>query len=440
MKFTVDSLNYCATVVEITNLVPVRGLDNLVKTLIFHNAVLVSKDTKIGDIGIFFPLESALSEKFLGANNLFRKPELGNVNPEAKGFFEYHGRVRAVKFKSVPSEGFYVPISTLETLGFKASDFVLGDMFNTIDGIDICKKYDNKKKVATEKKATKSKTPRFTDIIAVGQFRFHYDTGQFKRNLDKFNDLDTVISVSDKWHGTSVVISHVRTARQLTWYEKLIGKLGVQIAKYQYAVVAASRKVIKSVDDITKGYENHYYKEDIWTLVKNEVKSQIPKGFTIYGEIVGYVPSGGCIQKGYSYGCSVGEHKLMVYRVTFTNEDGEVTELYWKQMLAFCDRYNLTPVVEYFYGTIREYLSNKGHIVENLLDNEVSEVLLTELSSFYLEKPCPFNDSKVPAEGVVVRIDTLQQSEAFKLKSFSFLKHETEELDSGEVDMETMES
>jgi hypothetical protein len=58
----------------------------------------------------------------------------------------------------------------------------------------------------------------------------------------------------------------------------------------------------------------------------------------------------------------------------------------------------------------------------------------------YLEKMCPHNRKEVPNEGVVVRIDRLEEAEAYKLKSFLFLEWETKQLDRGEVDLETQES
>jgi hypothetical protein len=39
-----------------------------------------------------------------------------------------------------------------------------------------------------------------------------------------------------------------------------------------------------------------------------------------------------------------------------------------------------------------------------------------------------------------VRIDRLEEAEAYKLKSFLFLEWETKQLDRGEVDLETQES
>src|SRR4051794_34405064 len=90
--------NYCAKVVQVGNVYPLAKCDNIAGTMIFGSQVIVSKDTKEGDIGLFFPVGTALSQEFISNNNLYRKAEYGNLDPEAKGgFFEQHGRVRCMK-------------------------------------------------------------------------------------------------------------------------------------------------------------------------------------------------------------------------------------------------------------------------------------------------------------------------------------------------------
>ena len=72
--------NYCATITEIMKIIPLENCDNVVHTNIFGNLVIVNKETKVGDRGLFFPAECKLSETFLSANNLYRHSEK-NVDP-----------------------------------------------------------------------------------------------------------------------------------------------------------------------------------------------------------------------------------------------------------------------------------------------------------------------------------------------------------------------
>ena len=61
------NLNYCATIVVIENIIPLEKCDNIVGTIIQGNHVIISKDTKVGDVGIFFPVETSIKGMFLKA-------------------------------------------------------------------------------------------------------------------------------------------------------------------------------------------------------------------------------------------------------------------------------------------------------------------------------------------------------------------------------------
>lgn len=433
------SRNYCAVVVQLHKFVELENCDNVKGAMIFGNQVIVGKDTPDGETGLFFPIECALSKEFLGANNLFRKTEYGNTDPEKKGFFEEHGRVKAVKFRGHKSEGFFIPLKGL-VLPWVAGEiyplFNVGDEFDQLSGVEICRKY-----VPRSNRAPKGpgyvkvgkKMLQLKDLIVDGQFRFHPDTENLRKNWSRVKP-KTVVSISDKWHGTSVVVGNLLTTRPLKWYEKLLARFGVAIKDSEYGIVVSSRKVIKTVDGETKVGGNHFYSTDIWGTVGKEIAEQIPKGFTVYGEIVGYTENGEAIQKGYPYGCDFGKHRLMVYRVTFTNADGNVFELPWPTMRQFCEERGLSTVVPYYYGEAGDLFVDDGPA-----DNW-GEWFVERLEAAYLGGKCPYNGNKVPAEGVVVRIDHLNKAEAYKLKSWEFLAKESKELDSGEADMETEEA
>jgi hypothetical protein len=258
-------------------------------------------------------------------------------------------------------------------------------------------------------------------------------------------ELNTPISITDKWHGTSVVVGHLLTKRVLPWYERLAKKVGVQVKEEEYGIIAASRRVVKSVAGEAAQDKNHFYDTDLYSLVGKEIADRIPKGFTIYGEIVGYTPTGSSIQKHYGYRCAPGTHRLMVYRVTFTNHDGHVYELSWEQLKQFCGKVGLETVVELFVGQLWDLMLEVDDQVYMAAwrdgkadDTGWRERFLEILTETYLEKKCPYNNG-VPNEGVVIRVDRLQESEAYKLKSFAFLEHETKMLDEGAEDLETSE-
>lgn len=67
--------NYVATIVNLPELKPVNGLDNLMLATVFGYNCLVGKDSPKDIPYIFFPAECELSNEFLCYNNLYRHSE-----------------------------------------------------------------------------------------------------------------------------------------------------------------------------------------------------------------------------------------------------------------------------------------------------------------------------------------------------------------------------
>jgi hypothetical protein len=67
---TPENKNYAATIVTIKEIHPLEGSDNIVGTTLFGSQAIVGKDTQVGDVGIFFPAETQLSQEFAYENNL----------------------------------------------------------------------------------------------------------------------------------------------------------------------------------------------------------------------------------------------------------------------------------------------------------------------------------------------------------------------------------
>ncbi len=425
--------NYCATVVAIGRLIDLDGCDNVKGAYIYGNQVIVGNDTREGDIGLFFPLETQLSHEFVASNSLYKKPEWGNADSNKKGFFEQSRRVRCCKFRGHRSEGFWIPMSELYGVLLKP-----GMEFDRIGTHPICNKYVIKTNEPGDNfKKQKKAVARF-DRLVDGQFRLHYDTEQLKRNLEKINPND-IISISDKWHGTSWVVGNVLVNRRLSVVEHIAKWLGAKIKEQEYDIVYSSRSIIKN-RYINKVQGDGFYGEDLWKDICEQVKERIPQGFTLYGEAVGYTHGGKWIQKGYHYGCRRGEFKTVVYRVTFTNPQGQVYELSWPEMKEFCLDHGLEMVKEFYYGFAEPNSLERKLFKDIDAKQELDEWrngFIQKLSSVYLEKKCKYNNGEVPNEGIVIRLDRLHQSHAFKLKSFAFLNRETELLDKGESDMES---
>lgn len=429
MKLTVSNKNYCATVVKIERLVALDGCDNVQGAIIFGNNVIVDKLTKSGDIGIYFPIESKLSKEFLSNNSLYRDKTL-NKNTSKGGYFSDSGRIKAEKFRGHKSEGFFIPIQSLDYLNINFNELNVGDEFNEINGVEVVDKYVIVVKESNNNSQKQNKAKRFNRLVDE-QFRLHYDTSQLAKNMHNVHP-DDFISITTKLHGTSAVFSKVLVKRKLSFFEKLLKNvLKVNINDTYYDLVYSSRSVVKN-KYINENVNSGFYNEDIWGTVANEIKDAIINGISIYGEIVGYLASGSYIQKPYYYGCGSKEHAFYVYRITYTNSDGVVFELPYLQMLQYCAKYGLTPVPHEYYGKAVDLFPEIGD------DDVWGETFLEKMKEKYLEKQSPLNGNKLPEEGVVLRIDRLHTSEAYKLKSFAFLQKESKQLDSGEVDLESI--
>lgn len=431
--------NYCATVVTLKEFRELAGCNNIKGAVIFGNQVVVSKDAKAGDIGVFFPVETQLSAGFCAGNNLFRKAE-NNADPSAKGFFEDHGRVKCAKFRGHKSEGFWIPIECLAFTGIELAyieAIAEGASFDFIGEIEICRKYVPRRNPAGAPRGQKRPKVKPEDRLLPGQFQFHIDTENLRRNIQKILPGDR-ISITEKWHGTSAVYANILSQRELPWYEKLARLLGVRVQETEYQFVWSSRRVIKGVGEKPKADAQHFYSSDIWGHVAEEIRGSIPYGYTIYGEIVGFTPDGAPIQDGYHYGCAPGQHQFLVYRVTVTNPTGMVVELSGDQLIDFCMTHSLSPVRQLYVGTANGFLTaNRPNLS---LEQWQAELLAWLESSYVRDQPCPHNNHEVPAEGIVLRVEHLDRVEAFKLKNFTFLKRESDLLDVGHMDTETAES
>lgn len=450
MKIELSNKNYCGTIVEIKTLIPLENCNNVQAAIIMGNQVIVGNDVKIGDIGIFFPVETQLSKEYLSANNLYRDIEL-NIDKTKKGYFELSGRIRCVKFRGNKSEGLFMPIESLYFIYDKSGEYPkVNDSFNEFNDVEICKKYVVKQERKSDhvKHQNGKGFKKYETKLIDGQFRFHGDTEQLYKNLHRINP-DSLIQISYKLHGTSGVSSYILCKKHNTKLAKfkafvwnLTNKIEnlfrsaqhtFELQESEYDYIYSSRKVIKNSE--LNPNAQHYYSEDIWGIAHKELEPHLQKGLSLYYEIVGYLPNGGMIQKDYDYGCEVGKHAIYIYRITQTNIDGKVFEFSARQVQDWCKKNGLNAVPELYYGYAKNLVSE---IYMDLYYQGVDfkDAFLDIVKKLYNEKNCYLCKNKLPEEGCVIRIEGLEL-EAFKCKSVAFLERETKHLDKGEIDIES---
>lgn len=429
--------NYLCKVVELQNIRKHTNGDFLQCVDIDFQTVITGLDAKEGDVYIYFPVECQINKDFLSSTNSFADKTL-NSDPESKGYFDSKGRVKAQRFRGEKSMGYIVPIEkVIEWCGIgKSATFdrsygwknQIGQEFDTINNIKLVNKYVVPKK---ESRAKQGKKPKLSRLVE-GQVHLHVDTENLRRNADKISPEDT-ISITYKTHGTSWWVSNVLVKRKLSWWEKVAKFLGADVDDMEYDLVYGSRRVVKNSALEDPKAKDHFFGYDLWEKIKDEVGEHIPKGYTLYGEMLGYDHNGGWIQKEFDYGCAEGEHKLEVYRITQTTPDGLVTELSYPQIAEFCGRTGLTPPHLFYYGKAGSYYGiNQGNVLP--FD---PEKFIRALEEEFNEKDCFMCTNQVPEEGIVVRKEKLFDCESYKLKSFKFLEKESNFLDQGVTDIES---
>ena len=426
--------NYLAKVVELKGVHKHPGADRLqVVTIDFQN-VITGMDAKDGDLYVYFPLESTINKDFLSFTNSFRDKDM-NTDKEEVGFFEAKGRVRAVKLRGEKSMGYLVPVQTITqwiNINIPWGDHI-GEEFDTIGDKLMVEKYivPNRGGLGTNKQGKK---PRVTRLIE-NQVRLHADTENLRKNAHKI-DSEDLITISYKIHGTSFWVGNLMVKRYLKFYEKILKFLGINIQDTEYDYVYGSRKVVKNADMIDLRYSAeklHFYEYDLWGDIKDELKEFIPKGYTLYGECVGFLKGGGAIQPQYDYACDPGKKEIRIYRITSTNVDGIVHDLSTEQMKEFCDYYGLKMIHVFYSGKAGEMypeLDQNLHWHESFIRN---------LERDYNDKDCFICKTPgLPEEGIVLRREKLFSFDAYKLKSWRFLQRESELLDKEEVDIESI--
>lgn len=425
-----SDVNYKATVVVLKNIRKHSNADRLQCTTIFGNNIIVGIDTKEGDKGLYFPLESQIGLEFAQANDLIRRKDAEGKS--TGGMFDENRRVRAQTFRGEKSMGFWIPINSLKKLeqGFdtQIDELTDGEEIEQFNGKVLAIKYIPKtSRTEGQSSIGKNKSIKISRLIE-GQFNFHKDTLQLGKNIHKIQP-DDLIAITYKYHGTSAIAANVLVKVKQNWFDKFIRWIARINKPMKYDYLYASRTVVKN-DALNPG---GYYNEDLWTATgKKYFEGNLKQGETIYYEIVGYTESGRQIQKGYDYGAKVGECYPIIYRITYTLPDNTVIELPWHLVEERAKQLNVKSALTLYYGpAVDVYPDITAQSLELWQDQ-----FLKKLQEEYLEKDCIFHPKGVAAEGICIRKEGLIL-DTFKLKSFRFFEHETKLLDKGEEDIES---
>ena len=439
---------YVAYVTQLKNLRKHPNADRLQLAECFGNTICVSMDYTEGQVGVYFPTDGQLSIEFAEYNNLLRKKDAEGNN--IGGYMDPAKRnVTAIRLRGEKSDGLFLPLSCLDYCypdikGGAASMLNIGDTIDVVEGHDICTKYIPKKKHRGDYGGEGNKT-RKKKVPVAPLFAEHADTEQLAYNLAAFRPGD-LVEITLKMHGTSQRTGRVPVLKgyKRSILDKLFRREGVPV--YDWGEVSGTRRVV--LDDYDGGfYGSNAFREQHSKMFADKLH----KGETVYYEVVGFTDAGtpimsDCSNKKlndkeflkkygetttFSYGCSPDGRKTLygrdddgdfelettvpqsdtyVYRMTVTNEDGDVVEYSPFFMRYRCEQMGVKTVPVMWTG----YIPTE----EELGDKTAGEWILAKAEEFY-DGPDPIGKTHV-REGVVVRLIDRPKFAAYKHKNFSF--------------------
>lgn len=446
---------HCGFVVKVTELRKHSNADRLQIATFFGNDTSVDLSVKVGDIGVYFPVDLQLSEEYCAKNNLVRKKDENGNN--IGGFLDPDKRnIKAIKLRGEKSDGLFMPLKSfaycydidlaaeegkeVEPLA-KRIPLNVGDQVTVLNGHEICKKYIPKKQNRVGGYSAGNHT-RKTKVPYAPLFAEHADTEQLAYNHGAFKAGDEV-EITLKMHGTSQRTGYLPVLQPVkkTFWQKLFKKEPDPVYAYDY--VSGTRRVV--MEDFEGGnsfYGSNEFREPHHKLFVGKLN----KGETVYYEVVGFTHTGVPIMadgsnKGldkefikmygettrFSYGCEPEGKKVLygedeegkfqiteeapqsdvyVYRMTMTNEDGFVVEYTPDFMRYRCEQMGVKTVQVFEKFTIPAKCKKPGEYVQAKAEK-------------YYDGPDPVGKTHV-REGVVVRILNRPKFCAYKHKNFSF--------------------
>lgn len=456
---------YHGYITALKNVRPHPNADRMKLADCFGNTVCVGLDANEGDIGLYLPTDGQVSVEFGEYNNLLRKKD--DAGNSIGGYLDPDKRnIKAIKLRGEKSDGLFLGLESLEYTGVDISTLTVGTMIDTVNGHEICKKYIPRSKNKTPSGSKSNKTRKKKDPVAP-LFAEHADTEQLAYNLNQFKPGDE-IEITLKIHGTSQRTAHLpvlieyedseiaRARNAIThWINKHFHKNiedwhdGEPL--YDWGYVSGTRRTV------LENYEGGYYGSNEFREEWSKTfENKLHKGETVYYEVAGFTQTGAPIMAEvsnskvndkafakkygkttvFSYGCSSPHCDMWVYRMTMTNEDGEVFEYSPELVRHRCEQMGVKTVpllatARINYDGTLTWWNELGKedmglicIGEEVDDDpynfqyNAGEGVLTLAEKFY-DGPDLIDDSHI-REGVVVRITNRSKFTAYKHKNFHF--------------------
>lgn len=421
-------MSYKAYVCRIENLRKHNNADRLQLGECFGNTVCVDMSYAAGEVGIYFPTDGQLSIEFAEYNNLLRKKDdAGNF---IGGYMDPDKRnVTSIRLRGEKSDGLFLH---LDCIAYTKAEVKEGDSFTMLNGHEICQKYiPRSHKQPYENKAKGNRT-RKKKVPIAPLFVEHADTEQLAYNLGAFHPGDFV-EITLKMHGTSQRTGRVPTfvKYKRSFFDWLLRRPGTPV--YDWGYVSGTRRTV------LENFDGGYYGSNAFREQHSKFfEGKLHKGEEVYYEVVGFTDTGASImgavsnkklndkafvkQYGemttFSYGCAPNDEFLpqsdfYVYRMTMTNEDGDIVEYTPDYMRYRCAQMGCKCVPLLWFGVIPDYPGAS-------YDDTISAgEWIKNIAEQYYDGPDPIGKTHV-REGVVCRIVNRPAFTAYKHKNFAF--------------------
>ncbi len=326
---------------------PHGNADSLELAQVYDYDVIVPKNIfEVGNTVIYVPVGSVLG------------PEIEEILfPEGSKITLHNSRVRAIKIRGVVSQGMLVnpfearireKIIDLAPLGHYLDHDVA-------EYLGITKYVEPVQSLPQHMQTNPNANP-----YKVREFKEYTDIEHGKYYDRVLQDGEMVV-ITQKLHGTSARYGYFPrpTVSLLDKARKWLGLLpewhfcwGSRRAQIQAKPGQSHPGFSSEAQGVNFG--------DVYTkiAVQENLRFKLPKGYSVYGEIVGWG-----IQKGFLYNCGKDEHNFYVYDVM---KDGKYLD--YKEAVMFCDSYGLNIVPLLYIGPY-----SKAEVDSKLTVNNISK-------------------------------------------------------------------
>ena len=461
-------MSYFGYITTLKNVRKHPNADRMMLADCFGNTICVGINAAEGEIGIYFPTDGQLSVEYCEYNNLVRKKDDAGNN--IGGYLDPDKRnVRAIKLRGEKSDGIFMPLHSLsfcfenENPDVGVLNFSPGDRIDVVNGHEICKKYIPRSNHRTGKPSDGNRTRKKREPVAP-LFAEHADTEQLAYNLGAFKPGDE-IEITLKMHGTSQrtgylpvfkgwkvknkffqgIVNKYTPSSNLSTFARKCVDIAMRDATpiYDWGYVSGTRRTV------LENYDGGYYGSNEFREDHSKFfEGKLWKGETVYYEVVGFTHTGASImatadnkkmndkdfikQYGketvFSYGCHPNgwnsktggynsgrnepQSDIYVYRMTMTNEDGDVVEYTPDFMRYRCEQMGAKTVPVMWKGIVSGGIDHDGCSYGP--GDEAKRI-----AEVYYDGPDPIGKTHV-REGVVVRILNRPKFCAYKHKNFAF--------------------